>query len=244
MPATEQRIALVTGANRGIGLEISRQLAALGLLVLLGIRDPEKGRRTEEELRRRKLDARWRPLDVADPVSVRSATSRILDEFGRIDVLVNNAGILIDPHRCVLELDPVTLHNTLQTNAVGPLLLSQACIPAMRTRGYGRVVNVASGMGALGEMADPGSPHGATPAPAYRLSKTLLLGLTILLARAAQRANGLVNAACPGWVRTDMGGEEAPRSAAQGADTPVWLATLPDHGPSGGFFRDREPIPW
>ncbi|MFZ1201430.1 MAG: SDR family NAD(P)-dependent oxidoreductase, partial [Desulfobacterales bacterium] len=144
----------------------------------------------------------------------------------------------------ILELDPGILHNTLETNAFGPLLLAQACIPLMKANGYGRIVNMASSMGSLKEMADPHSPYGGVRSPAYRLSKTLLNGITVLLADDLRGSNILVNSACPGWVRTDMGGDQAPLTPYQGSDTPVWLATLPDGGPTGGFFRERQPIPW
>ena len=143
-----------------------------------------------------------------------------------------------------MELAPPLLAKTLETNAVGPLLLSQAVIPLMRENRYGRIVNISSTLGALSDMANPESAYIAVRSPAYRLSKTLLNGLTLLLARELQGTNILVNAACPGWVRTRMGGRAAPLTADQAADTPVWLATLGDDGPTGGFFRERQPVSW
>ena len=144
----------------------------------------------------------------------------------------------------IFELDPAVFHNTLTTNVFGPLLLAQACIPLMKANGYGRIVNMASTLGSMNDISNPDSPYGAVLSPAYRLSKTLLNGITVLLANALRGTNILVNSACPGWVRTDMGGDQAPLTPEQGADTPVWLATLPDGGPNGGFFRERQPIPW
>jgi len=134
--------------------------------------------------------------------------------------------------------------NTLETNTFGPLLLSQACVPLMKRNRYGRIVNMSSSLGSLTEIANPDSIHAQVRSPAYRMSKTLLNGITVLLAKELMGTNILVNSACPGWVRTQMGGERAPLSPEQGAETPVWLATLPDDGPTGGFFRDRQPIPW
>jgi NAD(P)-dependent dehydrogenase (short-subunit alcohol dehydrogenase family) len=154
-------------------------------------------------------------------------------------VLVNNAGVLLDMEAAgdsLFDARLETFEQTFETNVWGPLLLSQTLIPAMKERGYGRVVNVSSGMGQLSDMG--------SGSPAYRLSKTALNALTRILAHELRSTNVLVNAVCPGWVRTDMGGPAAPRTPQQGADTITWLATLPDDGPSGGFFRDRKPIPW
>jgi NAD(P)-dependent dehydrogenase (short-subunit alcohol dehydrogenase family) len=239
-----QRTALVTGANRGIGREIARKLGEAGYLVILGCRDEKKGQSAMEKLSAEGLHVHAERLDVADAVSIQACAARIRDHRGRLDVLVNNAGIQIDGETTLLELDPVILGNSLETNALGPLQLAQACIPLMKENGYGRIVNLASTLGSLADMADPGSPYAGVDAPAYRMSKTLLNAVTVLLAREVRGHNILVNSACPGWVRTDMGGKQAPLSPAEGADTPVWLATLPDRGPNGGFFRERKPVPW
>jgi NAD(P)-dependent dehydrogenase (short-subunit alcohol dehydrogenase family) len=161
-----------------------------------------------------------------------------------LDVLVNNAGILLDSETPLLELSVTLFQNTLETNALGPLLLSQACVPLMKTNHYGRIVNMSSTLGSLTDIANPDSSYEQVQSPAYRLSKTLLNGITVLLAKELRGTNILVNSACPGWVRTDMGGDKAPLLPEQGAATPVWLATLPDDGPSGGFFREQQPIPW
>ena len=163
------------------------------------------------------------------------ATS-VLDEFGRLDVLVNNAGIAIDQAGFVVDVDLDRVRATLETNTFGAWRMCRAFVPAMRERGYGRVVNVSSGMGGLTEMGGGW--------PGYRISKAGLNAITRMIAAAVANENVLVNSACPGWVETDMGGRNARRSVPEGADTIVWLATLPDDGPRGGFFRDRKPIAW
>lgn len=244
MPNDDKRVALVTGANRGIGFEIARQLAQKNIRVLVASRDLEKGAEAAGKLTVEGLDAHPVQLDVNQARSIEAAIGKIRDEFRRLDILVNNAGIQIDAQSDILELDPVIFLNTLETNALGPLLLSQACAPIMKRNGYGRIVNISSTLGALAEIASPESAYEEVLVPAYRLSKTLLNGITVLLAKQLRSTNILVNSACPGWVRTDMGGSAAPLTPEQGAETPVWLATLPDDGPTGGFFRERQPIPW
>ena len=244
MTNSEKRVALITGANKGIGFEIARQLAMKDITVLLSVRDEQRGLSAQEELSSLGLEAHLMLLDVADPTSIQAAFGRIKDEFKRLDILVNNAGILIDRQTGIRELSISILQNTLETNTFGPLLLSQACIPLMKANDYGRIVNISSTMGSLTEMASPDSHYADVHSPAYRLSKTVLNGITVMLAAEMRGTNILVNSACPGWVRTDLGGSQAPLSPEQGADTPVWLATLPDGGPTGGFFRDRQSIPW
>ena len=244
MTTAEKRTALVTGANKGIGFEIARQLAQKDITVLMGARDQDRGIAASERLQSEGLDVHFILIDVIRATSIEAALGKIKDDFRRLDILVNNAGIMIDTQSSILELDPVVFQNTLETNAIGPLLLSQACARIMKANGYGRIVNMASTLGSLTEMANPDSPSASVYAPAYRLSKTLLNGITVMLAKELRGTNILVNSACPGWVRTDLGGDQAPLLPAQGADTPVWLATLPDGGPTGGFYRERQPIPW
>ena len=244
MQTPNKRVALVTGAAKGIGFEIARKLAAREITVLIGIRDQERGVKAQEQLRRHARDVHFTLLDVTDGRSIQAAVGRIKDEFRRLDILVNNAGIMIDSETGIAELDKTIFQNTLETNAFGPLLLAQACLPLMKSNNYGRIVNMSSTLGSLTDIASPDSPHAEVQAPAYRLSKTILNGITVLLAAEMRGTNILVNSVCPGWVRTNIGGNQAPLSAEQGADTRVWLATLPDGGPSGGFFRERQPIPW
>jgi len=233
----DRKVAVVTGANRGIGFEICRQLAAAGVRVVMTSRDLIKGRVAARALQQQGSDVVFHQLDVTDPASVRVLAAYVVREFGAADVLINNAGVLLDPRGSrTLDLRATTLRRTLDANLIGPLLLCQALVPLMRKRNYGRVVNLSSG---LGQLSDMGSGT-----PAYRISKTALNGLTAMLAADVSGDNILVNAVSPGWVKTDMGGPEAPRSVAEGADTAVWLAQLPDGGPSGCLFRDRKPIAW
>ncbi len=243
MQPAERRVALVSGANRGIGFAIAERLAGKGLAVIIGARDEQKGLEAKELLVSKGLDVHFAALDVADATSIIAAVGRIDDTFGRLDVLVNNAGISIDTEGGILELPLTLLKNTLVTNAYGPLLLSQGCVPIMSRHRYGRIVNISSTMGSLTDIVSPES-DGKAHSPAYRLSKIVLNGITALLAKELRKENILVNAVCPGWVRTDLGGPQAPLSPAKAAETPVWLATLPDDGPTGGFFREHQPIPW
>ena len=223
------RVALVTGGNRGIGLEVSRQLAALGYRVILTARDLSKADAAARKIGKAG-DVVAAQLDVTDPASIRALARE------PVDVLVNNAGILIDDDTELLHLPADKLRETFETNLFAPIAVSQVFVPGMVSRGYGRIVNVSSGAGQLTSMN--------TYAPAYSMSKTALNAFTRQLAAATKGTGVLVNSACPGWVRTDMGGRNAPRSVEQGADTIVWLATLGTKGPTGGFFSDRKQIAW
>jgi NAD(P)-dependent dehydrogenase (short-subunit alcohol dehydrogenase family) len=231
-----KRVALVTGANRGIGLEICRQLGAAGYTVVLTARDPERGARAVRGLRKEGLDAHFQPLDVTDPTSAGQAAAFVAAELGRLDALINNAAIAIDPEDALETVDPGVMRQTLETNLTGVLNCCQAFLPMMRQQGYGRIVNVSSGRGSFSKLAAGG--------PCYRVSKTALNALTVILADELKETNILVNVMTPGWVRTRLGGLKAPRSTAEGAETAVWLAMLPDDGPRGRFFRDREEFPW
>jgi len=233
-----ERVALVTGGNRGIGLEIVRQLARRGLRVVLGSRDTNEGTHAVAEIAARGSVVA-QAIDVADPASVARAIGDVRNRFGRIDVLVNNAGILIDSGQTASGVPLEEVQKTLDVNLIGAWRVSQTVLPLMRKQRYGRIVNVSSSMGTLSDAATSGGGW-----PAYRLSKTALNALTILLAAELRDENVLVNAVSPGWVRTRMGGDGAPRSVEEGADTPVWLATLPDGGPSGQLFLDRRRIDW
>lgn len=237
---TRRQVALVTGANRGLGLEIVRQLAGFGMLAVVGARDGAKGAGAAATLRAEGLDVASVALDVDDAASVRDGIAETIGRFGRIDVLVNNAGVLLDgpdaQTASVLELPPDRLWAALRTNTVGALLTMQQVLPTMRRNGYGRIVNMSSRAGQLDELR-PG-------VPSYRVSKTALNSLTRVTAAEFRADNIKINAMCPGWVRTAMGGDNAPMSVAEGADTAVWLATLADDGPTGGFFRARKPLPW
>ena len=236
MTTTQTRTAVVTGGNRGIGVEICRQLAQHGYRVILTSRDAENGEQAARELRRDGADIIARELDVNDPDSIRELRDFVVESYGAPDALINNAAVQLDKSGHVLEVEPKIFRETIETNVLGPLQLCQAFMPLMLARNYGRIVNVSSGMGRFEGMA--------VNSPAYRMSKAALNVLTLMLANAARERNVLVNAASPGWVRTEMGGPSAPRSVVEGADTLVWLAMLPDDGPRGGLFMDRKPLAW
>jgi NAD(P)-dependent dehydrogenase (short-subunit alcohol dehydrogenase family) len=232
----EQRIALVTGGNRGIGLELCRQLGQQRVRVILGSRDLAKGIAAASELKANDLTVEARQLDVASVQSIRECMNWMRRDVGRLDILINNAGIMVEDD----DADPLEeleiVRDTMQTNVYGPLLLSRLAIPIMKTRRYGRIVNLSSGMGSLSEM---GAGY-----VAYRLSKAGINVVTRVLAAETEGMGILVNSVDPGWARTTMGGRGATRSVEKGAETPLWLATLPDDGPTGGFFRDRRAIAW
>ena len=231
------RVALVTGGNRGIGLEVCRQLAVRGYRVILTAREESKADAAARALRAAgDVDVVHARLDVADPHSIFTLADDLATRSETVDVLVNNAAILLGEDRAVLDVPIEDLRRTFETNVFGAVGVSHAFVPGMVERRFGRVVNVSSEAGQLASMR--------TYAPAYAMSKTALNALTRLLAHTYRDRGVLVNAVDPGWVRTDMGGPSAPRSPREGADTIVWLATLPDDGPSGGFFNDRRAIEW
>ena len=230
--------ALVTGGNRGIGFEICRQLGQKGIHVFLGCRKIGLGRAASKKLQQEGLSVDPCLLDVTKPASVARARDHLKKKSCMPHILVNNAGVLLDSSfdTSFFKTPESLIRTTMESNLLGPLRLCQAFVPAMKKRNYGRVVNMSSGAGQLVDMN--------SGFPAYRFSKTAFNALTRVLADELKETNILVNSMCPGWVNTRMGGSEAPRTPAQGADTAVWLATLPASGPRGGFFRDRESIPW
>jgi NAD(P)-dependent dehydrogenase (short-subunit alcohol dehydrogenase family) len=232
----ETRIVLVTGANRGIGLEICRQLGRKGLHVLVTSRREDKGLAACEELRADGAKVSFQPLDVTSPESITALREHVERDFGRLDALVNNAAISLERGIFALDVDMDTVHRILETNLLGPWRLCQTFVPMMKQAGYGRIVNVSSGVGSFSRLA--------AGYPSYRISKVGLNALTCILADELKETNILVNSMTPGWVRTHMGGAQAPRSAEEGAEAAVWLATLPDGGPTGKFFKDREEFPW
>jgi NAD(P)-dependent dehydrogenase (short-subunit alcohol dehydrogenase family) len=227
------RTALVTGANRGIGLATARALAGKGMRVVLACRSMKAGATAAAKLRKAGADARAVEMDLTRPESIEAALAALAGDGVTIDALVNNAGIY--PQGDLFQMDMDTMREAMEVHFFGPLALAQALVPGMVERNYGRVVNVSSGYGSLAE--------GVAGPAAYSLSKAALHGLTIKLA-AAVRGNVRVNGVDPGWVQTRMGGAGAPKTVEEGADTIVWLATLPDDGPNGGFFRDRKQVEW
>jgi len=236
---TEQRVALVTGGNRGLGLATCVALAGEGYTIALGARDGVKAEAAADKLSTGSNTVEGFVLDSLDTTSVREGVRAVFDRFGRIDVLVNNAAIY--PERDLanggLAVDPDMILATLDCNTVGPYRVMQAVLPIMREQKFGRIVNVSSQMARLSAM-NAGSPG-------YRMSKTALNALTVVAATECENIPNIkINSADPGWVKTDMGTDAANRSIDEGIDTIVWLATLGDDGPSGGFFRDREATAW
>lgn len=236
MKADNGRVALVTGANRGLGLETCRQLLGRGLRVVLTGRDEAATRRALQEIDDSPGNLIAVEMDVTVPASIEAAHRTILERVGPVDILVNNAAILLFESEDVLAIPADAFRSTFETNLFGAIEACRVFVPSMADRGYGRIVNVSSGAGQLARMS--------TYAPAYSMSKAALNAFTRILAATYRDRGVLANAVDPGWVRTDMGGPSAPRSVQQGADTIVWLATLPDKGPTGGFFHDRRPIEW
>jgi NAD(P)-dependent dehydrogenase (short-subunit alcohol dehydrogenase family) len=227
------RVALVSGGNRGIGLEVCRQLSGRGITVVMGSRDAEQGRAAAAELPEGVV---VHQLDVADPESVERLARSVEEEFGRLDILVNNAAISNDEGQRGADADLDRVKEALEANLFGAWRLCEVAIPMMQRNGYGRIVNVSTGLASLEDMGG-GSPG-------YRVSKTALNVLTRILASELRGSGILVNAVNPGWVQTDMGGSSATRTVEEGAEALVWAATLPNNGPNGGFFRDREPVAW
>ncbi len=235
-PQDTKRIALITGSNRGIGLEAARQLARRGFHVIITSRDEGKGQAAAESIWKAGGKATALPLDVSSSESIRKAACLFEALSDRLDVLINNAGVYPDEGPSVLGLPREQLLKTFQTNAFGALEATQAFLPYLRRSAGARVINVSSGYGQLDGITDG--------EPSYCLSKLALNGLTIMLAQALRADKIAVNAMCPGWVRTDMGGPSASLSVEQGADTAVWLADEATHKLTGKFFRNRQEAPW
>lgn len=234
--ATE-KTALVTGANKGIGLEITKQLAQAGFKVFLTARNSERGEAACRQLQQQQLQVEFLPLDVSRQASIDQLATTLSDRIDHLDVLINNAGILLDhSNSSILEVEPDLILETLETNTLGPLRLIQKLLPLLTKSAAASVVNISSGAGQLTDMGGW--------APAYSISKTALNAVTAMMAGALQSHNIRVNSVCPGWVQTDMGTSAAPRSVAQGADTAVWLATAAPANLTGRFLRDRQVIAW
>ncbi|HLH07377.1 MAG TPA: SDR family oxidoreductase [Terriglobales bacterium] len=232
----DNRIAVITGAYRGIGREVARRLAKQGFTSIIGARDPKKGDQASTELRQEGLNVSALQLDVSSDTSVQQFAKEVLQKYGRVDALVNNAAIWYDYGNSIISTDLAKAHEAFEINFFGAWRMAQAFVPTMRDRRFGRVVNVSSGAGSLADMG------GNTPV--YSATKAALNAFTRALAAQVEGSGILVNSVCPGWVRTEMGGPNAPRSVEQGAASVVWAVLLPASGPTGGFFRDGEPIAW
>jgi NAD(P)-dependent dehydrogenase (short-subunit alcohol dehydrogenase family) len=229
------KTVLVTGANRGIGFEIARQLAEKGFQVWLTARNQQRGMEAVLRLSGEGRMVRFLKLDVADLESIRSAPDTLKNELDELDVLINNAGVILRGEDDILTVTPEKLMDTFRINSFGPLWVARACSDLLRNGS--RVINISSG---AGEICGGMSSY----APVYSISKTALNAVTCQLAHALKPKGVLVNAVCPGWVRTDMGGPSATRSVEEGADTPVWMATDPGFRETGKFFRDRKVVSW
>jgi NAD(P)-dependent dehydrogenase (short-subunit alcohol dehydrogenase family) len=245
---TNRRVALITGANRGIGLQTAKDLCPDGVLLLLGVRDLAKGEAAAERIRREAFEAEAVHLDVIDPGTHGEVYDFIDRVFGRLDILVNNAGVCLenpiasgsDPSTLSLE----TLRKTFETNFFGTVALTQKLLPLIRRSQAGRIVNVSSFMGSLTPHSDPASPIYHSNVFAYDASKAALNSFTIHLAYELRNTPVKVNSAHPGWVKTEMGGEHADLEVSEGGKTSAWLATLPEDGPTGGFFHVGQLLPW
>jgi NAD(P)-dependent dehydrogenase (short-subunit alcohol dehydrogenase family) len=230
------RVALVSGANRGIGLEVVRQLAMRGFTTFLGARDLQKGDEAASPFNQSGLNVIPIQLDVTEQQSIQAAKQMVEERFGKLDVLVNNAAILYDSWQRAENANLDTVREAFETNTLGAWRMCQAFIPLLRKSEHARVVNVSSESGSLSMMG--------AGTPAYSVSKAALNALTRMLADELRASHILVNSVCPGWVATEMGGPDAPRTVEEGAASVMWAVTLPDDGPTGGFFRDGEALEW
>jgi len=247
-----ERVAFVTGANRGLGLEISRQLGQKGMTVLMGTRDLQKGKAAAEMLQKAGLNTRVIALDMTDSAGITSVVSTIQSDFGRLDVLVNNAAVLLDIGVQPSDLGEDVLRSTFEVNFFGPYRLTQQLVPLLKKSKRGRIVNLGTQVASLNQLADPDSPLKDDICPAYQVSKTALNAMTLVFAKELQAFGIKVNSVCPGWVMTDMGHDDLPdygdavrpMSAKEAVEKLVWLMELPEDGPTGGFFSEGEPAPW
>jgi NAD(P)-dependent dehydrogenase (short-subunit alcohol dehydrogenase family) len=238
------KVALITGANRGIGFEIARQLGLLGLTVLIGARDPGRGAEAAARLRNEGFDARAIVLDVTDPETIGAAVRQVEREFGKLDVLINNAGVALDRGMKPSDVPLDVLRRTFETNVFGPVAVLQAFLPLLRKSEAGRVVNTSSELASLARNGDPAFEFGHINLLAYNSSKTALNAVTVQLAKELRDTRIKVNAADPGYTATDFNQHRGTQTLEQGARSAVRLATLPADGPTGGFFAEEGPLPW
>lgn len=235
-----KHVAFVTGANKGIGFEVARQLGEMGYVVVIGSRDAERGTKAAEILSKEGLDIRSVKIDVENESDIAALPKYFEESFGRLDVLINNAGVMLDSQ----ELSPANFRKTYEVNVIAPFFITQALLPLLKQSPAGRIVNQSSILGSLTINSQPGTISTEWLAPAYNSSKAALNLLTVVLSRQLSGTNIKVNAAHPGWVKTDLGGEGAPLETPEGAETAVWLATLPTDGPTAGYFHKQDILPW
>jgi NAD(P)-dependent dehydrogenase (short-subunit alcohol dehydrogenase family) len=241
--SVEGKIALITGANKGIGLEIARQLGTQGITVLLGVRDENRGHEAAQKLQAEQIDAHAVQLDVTKQETIDTAASYIESEFGKLDILVNNAGIAID-NAPPSQLDIEVLRRTYDTNVFGVFAVTKAMLPLLRKSDTGRIVNMSSGLGSLTQNSDPNYEYAQVKVLAYNSSKTALNAMTIQFAQELKDTPIKVNSADPGYVATDINDYRGTRTVEQGATAAVRLATLPADGPTGGYFDENGIVPW
>jgi NAD(P)-dependent dehydrogenase (short-subunit alcohol dehydrogenase family) len=240
-------IALITGANKGIGLETARQLAQKGIHVIIGARDKAKGEAAVKTLQTEGYSAEYLELDVTQAASVRSAAQVVADKHGKLDILINNAGINPEYPQGLFAIENLPFELLLQiyqTNVFGTFLTTQAFLPLLHKSPAGRIVNTSSSAGSLTDQSDPTSPYYGVNTMGYNSSKTALNAMTVQLAKQLVNTSIKINSACPGWVKTDMGSEAAPRTVTEGARIIIELATLPNDGSNGGFFNEDGAISW
>lgn len=238
------KVALISGANKGLGLETARQLGQLGYTVLVGARDSARGSEAAEQLKSEGIDARFIHLDLEDSSTFDSVKQYISDTFGSLDALVNNAGVNLEAGAKATDVSIDVVRKVYDVNLFAQIELTQKLLPLLEKSDAGRIVNLSSILGSLKLNADPKSPFGDWRSLGYNSSKAALNAFTAILSYELRNTKIKVNSAHPGWVKTDMGGEAAPMELEDGAKTSVWLATLPDDGPTGGYFHMQEHLPW
>jgi NAD(P)-dependent dehydrogenase (short-subunit alcohol dehydrogenase family) len=237
-----KKVALITGANKGLGFEISRKLAQQDIKVVMGCRDIIKGQIAVAQLLQARLDVEFHHLDVISSGSIEAIRGYLDRVYGKLDILVNNAGICLESDQKPSEVSLDIVRQTLETNFIGVIATTQMLLPLIHKSESGRIVNMSSGRASLTQHSDSSCHYAKTLA--YNSSKIALNAFTVMLAAELRDTAIKVNSADPDWCRTDMGTEAASHSAEEGAETPIWLATLPADGPTGGFFNSRNPIPW
>ena len=240
----DKKIALITGANKGLGFETARQLGRQDIKVLIGARDETRGREAVAKLQEEGFDAEFVPVDMSAGETHEAAAKYVADNYGRLDILVNNAGVALDGGEKASEVSLETVRKTFETNFFGVIALTQTFLPLIRKSAAGRIVNVSSGLGSLTQHGDPAWEFYEVKPLAYNSSKTALNAFTVILAHELKDTNIKVNSADPGFTATDLNDHRGPKTVEEGASIITKLATLPADGATGGYFDDQGPLPW